>query len=333
MYIKIFSFIKKWRDYIFNNSRTALEYVFEAILIIIFVWFKYILDQDKINVAHIVIWFLITILLVIVIHTIKNTWRKRRKGTEDRLRYCLLNLRKIFTDNSQKIYELVDAVNMRRDVTRSAEDPEIQIRCRIRRYIYNMKKQVIEMIYNQLLSGGPIIGISYRVAIFEADNDNVMRIKLFANAEQSRPKVASLRMGFRMKEGVAGSAWYYKRPMAISDVSKYLNYLTINNMEELSMYKPLDDYTHSKIESIVCFPVVVRREGCETVEAIVSIDCDKKGEFDIKNNINEQRKLRMEIYPYIRLLAWIYGITNFFKGVLDIDVDSCDCPLCMTSDN
>lgn len=332
MNINIINFIKNWREYIFYNSRTTLEYIFEAILILIFIWFKYILDQDKISVAQIVIWFLITIFFIIVIHTIKNTWRKRRKATEDRLRYCLLNIRKIFTDNSQKIYEIVDSVNMRRDLLKSSDDPEIQIRCRVRRYILNIKKQVIEMIYNQLLAGGPIVGMSYRIALFEADNDNVMRIKLFANAEQSRPKVASLRIGFRMKEGVAGFAWYYKRPMAISDVEKYVKYIENNKMEAISMYKPLDSYTHSKIESIVCFPVVVRREGCETVEAIVSIDCDKKGEFNI-NNIKEQRKLRMEIYPYVRLLAWVYGLTNFFKGVFDVDVDSCNCPLCMMGDN
>jgi hypothetical protein len=339
MKINIFDTIIKWCR---NINRDILVHGLEVMLVADLFWIEYILKQDKINSMHLFAWLVISPCIVISYFLLRKILHKIRTEKEDLLRHCLLNLRKIFTENAQKIYELIDSVKVRRAVEEGGKDPELQIRCRIRRYIINTKQQIINMIYNQLLAKGPIIGKAFHVALFEKDIDNVMRIKFFANAEQSRPKIASLQRGFNKKEGLTGWAWHYKRPIVIPSVTEYLEYLATpeylaykatHNIQDEPLFKKFEDfdYTDFHIESIVCFPVIVRRERSENVMAIVSIDCNNKNEFDQDDEI-EYKQLKREIYPYIRLLSWLYALTNFYKDAVGTDIDQCACPLCMVGD-
>lgn len=330
--------------YFFKNQHVVVEYVLEVAIVIDFFWFKSILETHHVlshklsggevdtNWGDAVLWFIVTIILLLLHGTIKNTWRKRRIALEERLRFCLLNLRNISTNNAQKLYDITDAVNSKSNILNDNLNSPMHIQCGTKRYVHNLKQQILDMIYTQLTLGIVNLGTSYRVAIFEMDHDSIIRMKLFSNAEKSRPRVMSTGIGFKIKEGVAGWAWYYRSPLCVSKVKEYEKLIgSPQNTKITPMYIGIDDYTHSKIESIVCYPVVVRRAGCETVEALVSIDCDKEGTFDIKRT--KDRNLRMTIYPYIRLLGWLYATVSYCKNVAGVDVTNCDCPLCRLGDD
>ena len=187
-------------------------------------------------------------------------------------------------------------------------------------FIRHTKLRIIRGLFNQISFGNTNLDIVYRVCLLEPDESNEMKVVTYYNSERQRHRIASLNRGYKLEDGVAGWAWYYKTPFCIWNVEEYLEKLEEEGRLSESVFR--DNFPDAKespegrtllqINSIICYPIVINSKHDELVKAIVSIDCDKPHILS-NESAKKAKKMRIQLYPYLRLLAMIYGIEEFIN--------------------
>lgn len=299
------SFKDKTTDF-FAQYHHAFEIFIEIILILLCYLLKIIIDKNFGTIA-ILSWAFFMITLISILIFLRSAAHKIQTSYTTRLRICLLNIRTLFVSLAQQIYDASEHNIFHYDNVfcnnSQCNAPNIKSRCFKQRVIKQLKHKVVDMIYQQLSVDNTSLEIIYRVALFEPFSDEHLRVVAFANHEKLRPKSRSLDNGFKKQEGTVGWCWFYGNPLSVPNVPE-----SIDNGNGL--FKPMDRHEKSPIGSIVCYPVVNRLRGEEKIEAILCIDSDKIGMFNIRNP-KIAKSLRIEIFPYLRFLCLLYSFVNY----------------------
>ena len=275
-------------------------------------------QQDTITptlVAWWVGWVLYTTIIIFSYVILRGRFENKEADKNMRVRYALVAMRRFSTYTAQRIA----------GVARKIERGEIAIdEEKFDEFIRHCKLRIVRGIFNQISFGNTNLDNRFRVALlepFQGEDEEELRIVSYYNSERLMPKIDCVGKGFKIKEGTAGWAWYYKLPFCVSDVDEYIRiYNRLNPKPEcpdfIIDFAIQGDLTYrgqlSEIKSIICFPVAIRERTGEAFKAVISIDCDKAGVLANEPK-QEAKKLGIQLLPYIRLLSMVYSIDNLYK--------------------
>lgn len=310
-------------DRIIGGAGPFIDFISHSYILISAIIFHYLVTEEHHQAKYftiLIIWMMFNLGFVVAHIKLHNIRLNIKQDQQMKVRYSLLGIRRFTSFTAQRLADLAESIQ---------DDPSLLAKYNFESFVRHVKLRIIRMIFYQVSFGNTDLDIRFRVALMEPNENNELKIISYYNSERRRPRVASRDIGFQMKEGVAGWAWYYMQPFCIDNVAKYLTEYKKGTCKGEPLYfienfpedkTSPEGYTEKQIQSIIAIPVVIQQKKQEKLKAVVCIDSDKENAI---TNYSEQdsKILRIHLYPYIRLLELVYASIDFIHSRVKAKTD------------